>query len=80
MRRTTKRLTTAAALALSGGMLFQTGGVQGCTTFAAQGAVSAVNFCLLFDCNGGLLVRPCGDPATNVDDILQDCPQVAEGG
>lgn len=79
MQKTTKRLTAAVALALGGGMLFQTGGLSGCTTFASQGALSAVDFCFLFDCNGGLLLRPCGNPVVLEDDLLQDCPQVGGG-
>lgn len=79
MRRAAKRLTAVAALALGGGMLFQTSG-GGCITFASTGALSGINFCFLFDCNGGGLFRPCGDPTTNADDLLQDCPQVGTGG
>ena len=73
------RLAVLLILAMGGGTLFQ--GASGCATFTGEGLLSAFNFCFLFDCTaGGGLVRPCGNPTTSVDDLLQDCPPPIGGG
>lgn len=74
-----RRLAIVLVLVLSGATLFQ--GASGCATFTGQGLLSAVNFCFLLDCSGGAgLLRPCGNPTTSVDDLLQDCPaSIGEG-
>lgn len=75
MRLRKRSLAVAMATFFGGAMLFQTsGGISGCTTFAAQGGLIGFNFCGLLDCTGGFLFSPCGNPTTADDDLLQDCP------
>lgn len=43
----------------------------------AEGALTSIDFCYIFDCQGGFLggaIQPCGDPTTAADDIFVDCP------
>ncbi len=45
-----------------------------------EGALSSIDFCYIFDCQGGFLggaIQPCGDPSTTADDLLVDCPGFA---
>jgi len=76
------RRTKAAlllVLVLSSGTLFQ--GASGCVTFTGQGLLSSFDFCYLLDCQNLLfgLLRPCNDPTTSEDDVLQDCPPATGG-
>lgn len=48
--------------------------------FGAEGALASIDFCYIFDCQGGFFggaIQPCGDPTTTADDLLVDCPGFA---
>jgi hypothetical protein len=41
-----------------------------------NGALTSIDFCYIFDCQGGFLggaIQPCGDPNTTADDLFVDC-------
>lgn len=76
MRRLRSKWMMLAAVFATGGALFAlTSG--GCASALGEGALTAVNWCWIVDCQngfGGGLILPCGDPTTAADDILADCP------
>ncbi len=73
-----KRLTWLAIM-LGSGVLFggigftRTGLDTACLGFGANGALSGVDFCFIFDCNNPILPL-CGDQASADDNLLVDCP------
>ena len=69
MRSRSRRLAALAALAAGGGFLFS-GPNTGCMSFMATSAVSAADFCFIFDCQNGLLggtIKPCDS------NVFADC-------
>lgn len=74
-----KRLALAAVLAVGGAVVLQA--PANCNTLAATTVVSAIDFCSVIDCQGGLfggLIRPCGSPTSTADDLLADCQNFAD--
>jgi hypothetical protein len=71
-----------------GAILFQTGpcttannAVGGFPRFYQNGVLSSVDFCYIFDCQGGFLggaVQVC-DPTDPNQDIFVDCPGFTTG-
>lgn len=70
------------AMMLLGGLTLLAGPGTGCISFAAESALTATNFCFVFDCTNGIfggVVTPCTtgatDPAPGTEGILfTDCP------
>ncbi|MCK6483248.1 MAG: hypothetical protein HUU22_07275 [Phycisphaerae bacterium] len=71
MRKFRSRLTVVAAVALCSTVL-QLGG---CMTAGINGLLATFDFCAVLgpDCTLGP-IAPCGDPTTDEDDLLLDCP------
>ncbi len=85
MRFRLRTVTMTAALAIGGGFLISGPGT-GCTSFLAEAALSAADFCFIFDCQAGMLggtVRPCPPGASGTGEavltpptglVFEDCP------
>ena len=76
-----KRFALAAVLVGGGAVVLQA--PANCNTLAATTVVSAIDFCSVIDCQGGLfggLIRPCGSPTDTTDDILADCQNFPDAG
>ena len=68
-----------AALAMGGSVVYQAS--SGCGGFALEGALSAVDFCAIVDCqSGGGVISLCGSPNSTADDVLADCPNFDNAG
>lgn len=71
-----QRLGVAAAMTLSGGILFAGPGTS-CTSFLLESALDAVDFCFVFDCQNGILggtIQPCGPFDNFSQDALNSPP------
>ncbi len=71
------RLTGVAVALMLGGTILISGPGTGCSSFIAEGALVAADFCFIFDCQNGLLggaVDPC------TDEPVADDPFVLPGG
>jgi hypothetical protein len=63
MRNRISRCIAIASVVLSGGYLFASGNFA-CGSTGAEGAISSVDMCFIFDCTNGILgglIDPCGD-------------------
>ena len=45
----------------------------GCTDYYAAGALTAIDFCSVFNCEGGTFIDLCG-----TNPLLADCPEVLQ--
>jgi hypothetical protein len=73
MRSRSRRIAAAIALLAGGGWLL-TGPNTGCGSFLLQSAVSAADFCFIFDCQNGILGGTF-DPCAGENPLLADCPE-----
>jgi len=79
MRVHSRRLAVVGLLVLAGAFLMASPGT-GCAPFLANSALSAVDFCFVFDCQNGILagtIDPCspsGALGTISGPLLADCP------
>ncbi len=81
MPRKSRRMTAGAMILASGAFLMQSPNF-GCESFIGETAMSALDFCFIFDCNSGILggtVQPCPEDVSNdgtaTDNFLfVDCP------
>lgn len=85
-----RRVRTIAALAagLSVGAVVFAGPSSGCSSFVAEMALSAADFCFIFDCQNGILggtIDPCPPADQNTGfpnfpptgPVFVDCPDAA---
>jgi len=76
-RKTIRRGAVAAAILTSGGFLLQ---YNGYSSFTAESALVATDFCFIFDCQNGLFggtIDPCttgGTTANPTGPFFADCP------
>ncbi len=83
MRYWQRRLAMASAV-LAGGGLMLAGPNTGCVRFLAESAVTATDFCFIFDCQNGILggtIDPCSgrrDPGTGGGGTVLDGPFFAD--
>lgn len=74
MRSHSRRLAVLAGIAAGGGFLL-TGPNTGCMSFMAKSAVTATDFCFIFDCQNGILGGTI-DPCSGEQPLFADCPTV----
>lgn len=72
MRSRSRRLAALVAIAAGGGYLL-TGPNTGCVSFMAESAVTATDFCFIFDCQNGILGGTI-DPCSGERPLFADCP------
>lgn len=72
MSRVRRKAITLIALAAGSGALFQVVS-GGCANFAVDGALTALDFCSIFNCTGAQFFDLCEPVA-----VLQDCPNIEE--
>ena len=77
--RSRSRRIAVEAMLLLGGLTLLAGPGTGCFSFAAETALTATDFCFVFDCTNGIfggVVQPCGAGGTlgNEGPLFTDCP------
>lgn len=79
-----RRIAGVIAVLATGGMVL-TGPNFACESFLGESALTAVDFCFIFDCNNGLLggtVDPCAGgldiAGEDTSGLLIDCPELDE--
>ena len=85
MRTRSRAIATGIGLALGGGFLLA-GPSSGCFSYVGSSALSATDFCFVFDCQDGILggtVDPCaglgaGDNSGELP-LFTDCPDFIGG-
>lgn len=89
MRSRFARVTAVSAIMSAGGFLMLSNNL-GCESFAAETLLTTIDFCFIFDCQGGVLggiVQPCEqgfgtnsptggntEPPVQSGPALADCP------
>jgi len=74
IRKRVVRTLVALGLVASGAYLMA-GGTMACGSLAGESALSAVDFCFMFDCTNGAvggLIDPCGTVGVDPDDADSD--------
>ena len=72
MRSRSRRIAALVALAAGGGFLLA-GPYTGCMSFIGESALTATDFCFIFDCQSGILGGTI-DPCSGDQPLFADCP------
>ena len=84
MRSGGRKFLSGIGLVLAGGYVMSGIG-SGCSTYLAESALSAANFCFIFDCQNGLLggaIDPCAGTGAQDQNgelpLFTDCPDFVQ--